>query len=476
MPNSFSSNKINSLKRSFYIRSTILGLLVVLIVTFGTLLAYKIPWIYDMTAGKIFTLSPQSIKVVKSLASPVEIVAVYPKGGADPLISSLLAEYEKAGNLLSVAYLDAEREPGRMASYEFGVSAVTNGTILVRSNGKNKFLYAQDMFKNSADGNAFLGESQITGAIRYVTADVLPVIYFLEGHDESSISESLSNVKSVLEASVYDINNLTLLKAGQVPDDTAVLIIASPKRDLSGNEFMMLADYMQKGGKLLFLSDVLNTNTMVLPNFNQILHSYGIDISNNVIIEEDPFSHVSNNNLYLIPGYAYHPITQELAEAKRYIVLPIAMGLHTLEYDTNLVTLEPLLASSPRSWMRTDMTSTATSKTETDVQGPIALAYAAVGSDQGFGNGDSQVIVIGNSTFINNENIDSNANRDFFMKCVNWLAGDRDEESISPRIIGADKLIVRGDNFTRLVIISLVVMPLIPFICAFILWYIRRNQ
>jgi ABC-type uncharacterized transport system involved in gliding motility auxiliary subunit len=476
MTSSASSAKINSHKRSFYVRSILLALFVSLIIIFGTLLAYKIPWIYDMTAGKIFTLSPQTKTVVNSLAVPVEIIAVYPQGGADPLISSLLSEYGKAGKMLTVEYVDAEREPGRLANFDFGINAVTNGTILIRSNGKSKFLYVKDMFKNSADGNAFLGESQLTGAIRYVTADILPIAYFLDGHNEASIFETLSTAKSTLESSVYEVKSLTLLKAGKVPEDAAVLIIASPKRDLSGDEFIMVAEYLQKGGKLLYLSDVLSTNTMVLPNFNQVLHKFGIDISNNLIIEEDPFSHVSNNNLYLIPGYAFHPITQELAEAKRYIVLPIAMGLHTLDYDTNLVTLQPLLASSPRSWMRTDMTSTATTKTETDVQGPIPLAYAAIGVDQGYGNGDSQVIVIGNSTFINNENIDSNANRDFFMKCVNWLAGDREEDSISPRIIGADKLIVRGDNFTRLVIISLVIMPLIPFICAFIIWYIRRNQ
>jgi ABC-2 type transport system permease protein len=470
-----STSKINGLKRHFYIRFSIYSILVALIVVFVTLIAYKIPWIYDMTADKIFTLSDQTKQVVSSLASPVEIFAIYPTGAADPLISSLLGEYSKAGKMLSVEYIDAEREPARLASLNLGTNAVDNGTIIIRANEKTKVLYSTDIFQTSQDGNSFWGETLITSGIRYVTADVMPVVYFLEGHNEASITSTLSHVQTTLESNVYQVKTLSLVKSGAVPEDASLLIISSPKLDLSQDESTILSNYLQKGGKALFLIDVINTNTMVLTNFNQVLHTFGIDITNNIIVEEDPTSHISNNSLYLIPGYAYHPITQTLAESKRYVLLPIAMGLHTLDYDTAQITLEPLLASSPRSWMRTDMASTSTSKTEADLQGPIALAYASTKTNSS-NNSVSRVVVIGNSTFIYNENLNSIANRDFFMSCVNWLSGSRGENSISPRIIGADKFIVRGDDFTRLMVISLIVMPLIPFICALLIWYFRRNQ
>jgi len=207
-----------------------------------------------------------------------------------------------------------------------------------------------------------------------------------------------------------------------------------------------------------------------------LIHEFGVDITNNIIVEEDPYSFASNNNLFLIPGYAYHQITQSLAESKRYVVLPIAMGLHTVEVDQSQVILEPLLASTQRSWMRKDMTINSQSKTADDIQGPIVLAYAATRSDNSTIDPVSKVIVIGNSTFIYNENLNSYANNDFFMNCVNWLSDGHTENSISPRIIGADKFIVRGSVFNRLVLVSLVLMPLIPFICAFLIWYFRRNR
>jgi ABC-type uncharacterized transport system involved in gliding motility auxiliary subunit len=62
------------------------------------------------------------------------------------------------------------------------------------------------------------------------------------------------------------------------------------------------------------------------------------------------------------------------------------------------------------------------------------------------------------------------------MNSVKWLTGNESENSISPRVIGADKFIVRGVDFTRLLTISLIILPLIPLICAFLIWYYRRNQ
>jgi hypothetical protein len=95
--------------------------LVGVIVVFATLLAERSPWMYDISSGKLFTLSEETRQVVAALASPLRIFAVYPQGGADPLVSSLLAEYAKLGSNLTVEYLDAERDPTRLASLNLGV-------------------------------------------------------------------------------------------------------------------------------------------------------------------------------------------------------------------------------------------------------------------------------------------------------------------------------------------------------------------
>ena len=463
-------------KRRFFLIAAITVVLVAAIAAFATLIANRIPWTFDMTAGKVFTLSDQSRQVLAGLSEPLEIIAIYPRDGADPLVQSLLDEYVKASPNVEVKYIDAEREPGRLAAENIGVAAVTNGTIIVRSGDKTKFVYQADMVQDTQEGKVFWGERELTGAARYVTAASLPKVYFLEGHGEASTTADLSKAQDALELNVYDVEPLSLVKAGRVPEDAAILIAAAPRSDLSESEYKALDDYLANGGKAMFLVSPMNTNEMVLPNFSKLLNQYGLDIANNLVVEEDQYSHVTNNKLYLIPGYAYHTITRALAEAKKYLMLPIAMGLLVRDVDPEKITQEALLASSPKAWMRTDLSIKSEAQTGQDVAGPIPLAYAVTRHGKDAATGDSRVVAVGNSTFIYNENLANDANRDFFLSAVSWLLGGRGEETISPRVIGAERLIVRGADFIKLAVISLVVLPLIAFAGAGMIWYLRRNQ
>ena len=476
MKDNAAAANIPAQKRRFLLTATITLVLVVAIVVFATLIAYRIPWAFDMTAGKIFTLADQSRQVLAGLSDPVEIFAIYPRDGADPVVTSLLSEYAKASPMVDVKYIDAEREPSKLAAENLGVSAVTNGTIIVRSADKIKSVFAADMFQSTPEGNVFWGERELTGALRYVTAASMPKVYFLEGHGEASTSSELSKAQDALELAVYDVQPLSLMKAGRVPEDAAMVIVPSPRSDLSESEYKALEDYLANGGKAMFLVGPMNTTEMVLGNFNKLLNQFGIDIANNLVVEEDQYSHLSNNKLYLIPGYAYHTITRALAEAKRYMMLPIAQGLMIKDVDPEKITQEPLLASSPKSWMRTDPTIKSETQTGQDVAGPIPLGYAVTRQGKDAATGDSRIVAVGNATFIHNEDLDTGANRDFFLSGVRWLLGGRGEETISPRVIGAEKLIVRGTDFVKLSAISLLVLPMIAFVGALLIWYLRRNQ
>ena len=81
-----------------------------------------------------------------------------------------------------------------------------------------------------------------------------------------------------------------------MPKDAAAVIVASPKKDLSDDEAVMLNDYLAKGGRALFLVDAMSTNAVILDNFNKLLHQFGIDTTNNVVVEEDPIDRHSGIN------------------------------------------------------------------------------------------------------------------------------------------------------------------------------------
>ena len=77
-------------KRSFIIITSITLVLVLIVAVLGVKIAYNIPWNYDMTATRLFTLSEQSLTVIDSLTEPVQIGAVYSAGTEEMMVESLL--------------------------------------------------------------------------------------------------------------------------------------------------------------------------------------------------------------------------------------------------------------------------------------------------------------------------------------------------------------------------------------------------
>ncbi len=100
-------NYLSKKKRSFIIVSCIMLVLVLLASAFAVKIAYQLPWSYDMTATRLFTLSEQSLSVIDALTEPVEIGAVYSAGSEEMMVQSLLDEYAKASELITVEYIDA---------------------------------------------------------------------------------------------------------------------------------------------------------------------------------------------------------------------------------------------------------------------------------------------------------------------------------------------------------------------------------
>ena len=74
------ANTLKGKKRRFYLVSAVSCVLVIAIVAFAVLISYQIPWRYDMTAQRIFTLSQQTLDILDGLEETVQIAAVYPEG------------------------------------------------------------------------------------------------------------------------------------------------------------------------------------------------------------------------------------------------------------------------------------------------------------------------------------------------------------------------------------------------------------
>jgi len=441
-------------------------------------LADMLPWTYDMTAEKLFTLSEQTKSVLQHLDDEVNVVAFFEEGEEDPTVKALLEEYRKfAGGKLKVDYIDADKNPAAVRKFDVKSEGISNGMVAFESGGKVKVIKKTDIFilYDYIYTKAFNGEQQFTGAITYVTSHNLPKLYFLEGHREPDINADLSKLKARIEGEAHVVESLNIMKTGAIPDDAETIVVVSPKRDLADAETELLKEFLIRGGSAIFLFDIL-TDDEQMPNFNRLLKSYGIQFTNNFVVEEDSNSFYANNKMYLIPYYTKHSIVEKLNNDRLFVLLPFSCNIEIMNEIDRTVTVETLLISSDNSWIRYNLNDASPGKTEEDKAGPATLAVAAYKDNTDLRYDKTKIIVAGNGMFVDNNYIDTQGNFDFFMNSVNW-AEDKDESiSIRPKLMNANTMFVKGEMYIIIMAISVLVIPLLAFLAGLIIWLKRRHQ
>lgn len=109
-------------------------------------------------------------------------------------------------------------------------------------------------------------ESALAEAVAYVTADMIPTVYFLTGHGE--------------EGTV--VNPYDFKAEGVLPENADMIVINSPSEDYSVSELNMIIDYLDNDGKLYVLIDETNYS---MPNLMSLLSHYGLSVDASVISE-----------------------------------------------------------------------------------------------------------------------------------------------------------------------------------------------
>jgi ABC-2 type transport system permease protein len=471
------SKKIRQRKKRAAVEALIWCVLATIFAVFAVLFFSALPFRADLTSQRLFSLTESSREILSQLPAPVRIAAVYPDGNANEMVKSLLEAYARASDKIELSFIDAERDPSLLAAYDLGdARTITKGTIIVNSRGRRKLVYESDMFFKGTTGSQFYGESVITGAVRYVGSDILPQAYFVVGHGERDYDNMFDAVE-LLRMNAWEVSQLPLLQQDRVPEDAEVLVFANPAADLDESEAGMLIDYLSGGGSILLLLDpAASTQNAELPLFEAITGLYGIGITNNYVIEEDTSYYYAASNLYLIPRFAVHPITQSIGAGKKMVILPLCRGISRLPEISSDVKAHELLLTSDKSRARMDMTISNPAAAASDILGPVPLACAAVKDPPELGGRASRIVVVGDSDFLTAGNIKAQANGDLFLNAMNWLLGGRESELIAGKTINADILMIRGRDFIRIAIICCAIVPLILFLAAFAIWFINRNR
>ena len=241
----FETLKAFSVKRSTRLgaNSILIVLLFLGILGIVNFLAARHSVRWDLSESRRFTLAPQTYEVLKTLSRDVHVTVFAVNGSpAHHQYQDLLGTYSHASPWLRVDYVDPEKEPS--VARKYGITRIN--TAVVESGPHSTQL-------------TFPSELELTAALIRVSKDTPKRILFLDGHGERDVDseerEGYSKVQDTLSKQGYEVETVTLLAEFAVPDNTSVLVVAGPQRQVTQEEKELIADYVVRGGRLLIMID-----------------------------------------------------------------------------------------------------------------------------------------------------------------------------------------------------------------------------
>ncbi|MEH2434574.1 MAG: Gldg family protein [Nostoc sp.] len=460
----------------------------------------------DLTETQLFTLAPQSRELVRVLPQPVKAWVF--DVNQNPQDRELLENYQRQSSKFKYEYIDPQTRPG--LAEKFGVKDY--GEVYLESGNKRQLV-------QTINENERLSEIRLTSRLQQLTNSTTAKAYLLQGHGERQLSPGKGAISQAVQAlgdKNFTTSPLNLGETSKVPQDAAVVIVAGPKRGLFEGEVKALQEYLNRGGNLLLMIDP-NTD----PKLNSLLQEWGVRLDNRLAVDVSGGSVRLGPATPLVTEYGQHPITKDFDNGNSFY--PIARPLEITSVPG--VQATPLLRTKPypNSWAESDLQSEKLEFNEgKDLKGPLTLGVAltrkqtpkSVSTPQPAPTPsplpspttqsktspappaspapptspasptpapssqtatESRLVVLGNSDFATDGLFQQQLNGDVFLNSVTWLSQqDQQPLSIRPKEPKNRRITLTTTQANLLILLSLLLLPLIGFAIAIIIWWKRR--
>lgn len=423
----------------------------------------------DLTSQNLYTLTDDSVNLVKDLKQDVTLYVLSSEKSADDTVARTLSNYEDASSHIKVEYIDPAVSPNFYASYTD--TAPSDGSIIVVSGNTSKVVSSSDLYQYDIDystytqtKSAYDGEGQLTSAISYVTSEDLPKVYTITGHGETALDDTF---KSALEKMNISVEDLTLLQEEAIPEDAAAVIINGPTSDFSADDATKISTYLAGGGKLIVTTAYNKTEDT--PNFDGILSAYDIQVTNGLVMDSDS-SHYYQYPFYLLPDVASATQTSKVSN---YVLMPYAQALTNAGVHTDTITWTDLLTTSDNAYVKTDISNITTFEKESgDQSGKFTLAANVTDSESG-----ADITVVASVLAFSNDadSIVSGQNLALFKGIASTFASSDSAVSIDAKPYTYTTLSVNQSVAIMSETLLVMVLPVALIVIGIVIWYRRRR-
>jgi ABC-type uncharacterized transport system involved in gliding motility auxiliary subunit len=456
---------------------------------------------WDLTATREHSLSPQTLKVLRTLPGPIQAVA-FPGSDSTGRYRDLLGTYQYYSKNFQYRLVDPDRNPAEAQRYK----VTSYGQIVLQ---RGAVTYTVD------DAT----EDALTNGLVHVLETAKKTVYVVQGDGEVPLDDftraGMGTVKQSLTGKGFDVKGLYLIKEARVPADASAVVLASPGKDIPPQALDALDAYYRDGGHLLVLVDP-QTPEGVRAWLGREFH---VGAPGGLVI--DPVSRLlgANPAVPIVTQYPYSDITQNFTLATAF---PVATPL-VPDSKAKDVVITPIIKSSEASYVKADLNASNIAFQKGDTKGPAVLgvevtpssgastpsapsasaapatpvkggsAAPAGGHPAPTANGPAKAaadaaaaeaarrpakgsaVLFGNSSFMRNSYIGLVGNRDLFTSTVAWLTQSGNLVSIAPRVSPFDPFIISGRQGRFLFLGSVIALPLALLVLGGSVYLRRRS-
>ncbi|MBL6988367.1 MAG: Gldg family protein [Bacteriovoracaceae bacterium] len=459
------SHYIYSSRFKYFSQSLLSAFLIFCILGLINYLFYKHPVMLDISQNQLNSLAKQSIKAVSSLKGPTTCT-VFARKNELPSIVALLDLFRYHKNDFKIELVDIELRPDLVKKHQI----TRSGSVIIEHNGKKQMFFAQD-------------ELSVTNALIRVSRVSDPVIYYSIGHSELQLhntnKDGLSDLLKMIKNAFFKISEVNLIMLDEISSEVDILIIWGPKTSFLDVEIKKIKAYLKDGGSLLVAMD-LSLDGDKLSNLRAEIKKWGLDIPNNLVV--DQLSHVSGSNgsVPLIQKIeSKHPILREIKGPIFFPLVSSVKGLNEKVKDLGIAETMIKTTIYPASWAENTpeeiMGGKITFNSELDFQGPISL----MGTFEEYKQKDvkkrrTKIVAFGNSSFVINGYSKFGNNSTLFLNSLAWLVDEDTLISLNLPSIKNEPVFISAPALGIIFYFSVIFSPIILFGLAFYLY--RRKQ
>ena len=375
-------------------------------------LTYKNSVEYDWTIIGRHTLSDASIEILSKMPEKIEIISY---ARETPFLRSsikkFVGKYQRYKSNIVLSFVNPDTSPDEARN----LGITVDGEIIVRYKGRSEHLKTDS-------------EQVFANTLKRLLKNQERWIAFVEGHGErsalSASKDDLGGWANNLLKEGYRIQPINLAETKVIPDNTKVLIIASPTNDYLSNEVEIILNHIDNGGNLLWLYE-----PGPLYKLDKLAEKLSIEFYEGIIIDtvgqeigiKDPTITFITKSLYQI-----HPITKNFDFVTLF---PMSAAIRPLKSD--VWNTKPILTTGRHTWNETGkLEGEIELNIDTEIQGPLKLGLSLqrnfIKENNKSATKEQRIVVIGDGDFLSNAYFSNNGNDELGARIINWLSDDDD--------------------------------------------------